>query len=77
MSTTTAKKPGRPDVQIKIKLIPLDCGVLRIETKYGPRTFSHGVEIEMSKEEADELIKVRSQQRRESGRDGCDIILAE
>lgn len=66
----------RPEVQVKLKLLNLRCGRLTIQTKFGKYAFMSDVPRMISKEEADELIKVRRYQMRNTEFD-CDLVIVE
>ncbi len=72
-----SKKLKEPEIVVKMKLVPLDCGTLSIETKYGRRIFYHDHAVPIPREEAEELIKVRTKQREASKRPGCDLVIVQ
>lgn len=67
---------ARPDVQVKIKLLTYRCGRLTIQTKYGQYALMSEIPRTMSKEEAEELIKVRRYQLRNDPVEN-DLVIVE
>lgn len=70
-------KVKEPNVMVKIKKVCIDSGDLGIETKYGKRFFFHSKVYEMPREEALELIKVRTAQRKKYRKPECDLIIVD
>ena len=68
------KKSRRPEVKVNLKKLVHDSGNLNIATDYGDYLFWANQVLEISKEEADELIKVRTEQRRPKP---CDLIVVQ
>lgn len=62
---------------VKVKKLVIDNHDLNIGTKYGSYYFWANTVRVMPRHEAEELIKVRTEQRRQTRRPDCDLVIVE
>lgn len=78
MSKKTAENKNDDMVEfVKVKKICIDSGNLGIETKFGTRFFPLDKEMLIPREEAEEIIKVRTEQRSKLKNQECDLVIVE